>query len=341
MRHLALVCIGTLALGCGAAPVEPETARVSVTLKLKSLLLHRDSSAAKWLAAAKEHREACETKAGDCRLLVNEKRDEFIKKQGIVTCRQPDTDREARCIADTLLNHGDVEGAVDFYGADLWCFDQLQSCIEAEETQAQSDAASAKAASRKKAIEQGESGIRQRARISLAAEKVNYLRSTLPPDADGECAAARDKADCISTAQNRLASLSAEYDKSDERYKNADAQAQYDEITLAEAKCYEPELTCLDGRLVKYGETPETRRVLDQNYAALERRQQLIEKLGMPASVSCLEQPTVLHQAEIVRSYQAYVREPVLYFRMQLHKVFLALHQAQVDCLKKAQGAGP
>jgi hypothetical protein len=43
------------------------------------------------------------------------------------------------------------------------------------------------------------------------------------------------------------------------------------------------------------------------------------------------------HQAGIVSAYVAYVREPVLYFRTQLDKAFLELHQAQVSCLAQTR----
>lgn len=322
--------------GCAPAVSEPSAPPPEETLKLKSLLIRQDASLSEWRAAKPAFQEACEVKVGDCRLLVGEKREEFLRRQGIATCKVPDADQEARCIADYRLKRGDINATLEYFTTAEWCLDQMLACIKDELEKSAADAKVSQALAREREVERGTAGTLAHARIGHLSEKINYLRATLPPDADHECAKLQDRGDCVAQAQASLPKLREEYEKSDSDFDAKRASQIYETETMEEAKCYAPEFECLNSRLEKYGEMAESRVVLDQVFATLEKRQQLVEKVGFGASVPCIDATTSDHQQEIIKAYQAYAREPVLYFRMQLHRAFLSLHRAQVSCLQDA-----
>jgi hypothetical protein len=301
--------------------------------RLNGTLIQRDARLAEWEKATEEDRSACEMGGFDCRIQVHEQRESFLRARGISACRQPDLDKEARCVAAELIRQKDVKEADAYYSAELWCLDQLVTCLKDRASQAQKKSVQAKAQERKAAIEDSERGLGERARKSLAQAKIQYLRATLPPDAENICQGMEPKHACLAAVSATRTQLTDLYEKPEPEYRSAQAEALHDKLTKAEAACHAPELECLIARLPKYGDTSETQRLIDKNYAVLERRQRLVEKLGEASSVYCLKQAVPTNEAQVVQSYVTYVRQPVLFFRMQLHRSFLALHQAQLTCL--------
>jgi hypothetical protein len=85
---------------------------------------------------------------------------------------------------------------------------------------------------------------------------------------------------------------------------------------------------------------PESRKWVERNLALLTQRQTLAAGAAAQGA-SCIADLQAEHQAEIVAAYVSYAREPVLYFRTQLDKAFLKLHQAQVSCLTAERKASP
>jgi hypothetical protein len=302
--------------------------------ELKSVLEQRDARFAEWSKAPPESREACELSAGDCKMQVSERREAFINAHGVAQCRNPDLDIEARCVADELLKRGAVGSAAEYFAADVWCLNQLLACLEARGERAKRDAESANIVARRKAIEESVQGKAQRARVGVVPEKIKYVRATLPPDAEGECNQLKPDEASQAAAERTRAEFEEELHKPDGKYDAARAAKLLDEATAKEAAVQLPELECLLGRLPRFGETPETRKWLDRNFELLEQRQRLVDQLGPPAAEQCQEDATTAHQAEIIRTYTAYVREPVLFFRMQLHRTFFAFHETQLRCLK-------
>jgi hypothetical protein len=335
MQRFYLLSLGFLLSACVEAQTKTAAPSAATVESLKNKLTQRDEHLEQFKKASPEEQEACELRAGDCRLLVSEKRDKFLQNQSTVTCRQPDPDLEARCVTNELLTHGDLSLATDYYEAELWCLDKLLECLSARKEKAKDDAVVARAASRRTEVEQSDTGTAALARVSLADAKIKYVRATLPPDAEEACAEVKTKESCLETARKGETAYVEEFDKPEQTYQRARAAKRLDELTKAQAECYQPELDCLLSRLPRYGETAETRKLLEQNFKLLEQRQRLIVKLGEGAGQICIEQGTTANQPEIVRSYVAYVREPVLFFRMQLHRAFRTLHQAQIDCLKQ------
>jgi hypothetical protein len=161
----------------------------------------------------------------------------------------------------------------------------------------------------------------------------------LPHDADGECQQVADDPNCETSISKHTADLEAEFEKAETEFNHKKAAELYDQLTRIEASCYEPELKCLAKSVSKYGETNESRRWLQRNFDSIDKRQRLIEKAGSGAAAPCIDSAVASHSAEIVQSYRAYVREPVLFFRTQLHRSFLAMHKDQIDCLGNATGS--
>ena len=89
-----------------------------------------------------------------------------------------------------------------------------------------------------------------------------------------------------------------------------------------------------------YG-VPESRKWVDRNLGLLSERQDLLARVSLASGNHCVTALQQQHQAGIVSAYVTYVREPVLYFRTQLDKAFLALHQAQVSCLAARPQTSP
>jgi hypothetical protein len=319
---------------CSAAATSTRDGSQSSVAELRTTFTELDQRRVHYAKAPPEHQQACEVDVGDCRLTVNEKREKLIQNKGRVNCRMQDPDREARCIADEMLGREDLTLALEFYNADIWCHDQLLACIAKQETKAATDSVAARADQRRLSLEQSKEGIAERARGSFAAEKVKYIRATLPPDAEGDCEDVKTTDSCIESAREKESEYLKEFDKSESEYKFETAKRLLTNINQAEAACYKPEIDCLLARLPKYGETKDTTPSLEKNFALLEQRQRLYIKLGPAYAQHCLDEGTTVHQPEIIRSYLAYVREPVLFFRRQLHRAFLTMHQAQVDCLK-------
>ncbi len=332
-RSLTLLACSILA-ACAAtrevAPIRnPEAVR-----QFNETVAQRDKIRAQWEAAKPEDRQFCETKTGECRIEVTDQRDELISSHALPQCKaKPDSDEEAICIADELAKQGAPEPATKFYKADVWCLEKMTRCLAKHQEEVAEEARVVRLTQRRNSLEVSPQAVAWRSRVAAASEKIKYIRATLPPDADGECAQVTENPECEVSIKQRNSELEIELTKAEGAFDEKKAAKLYEQLTKIEASCYEPELKCLAKSVGKYGETNESRRWLQRNFDLLDKRQRLIEKAGDNASTPCLEKEVAAHQAEIIQSYRAYVREPVLFFRTQLHRSFFALHKSQIDCL--------
>lgn len=321
-----------LLLSC--EPVPPPSRTADDEKQLLSLVAQRDQANAQWTAATIPQRVACELKAGDCRMTVNEKREQFLRDQPNSSCRQPDPELETQCSIKALMKTGDVTLAVDYLSADLWCLGGLLKCLVQQQSQAEEDSVVQRTQLRRQDVESSAQGIAARARSSLAPAQIAYLRATLPPTAETECTAKQAEPGCREKAQQKIEAIKEEYLRGEKDYARDRAIARYEQASADEATCSGPELDCLKTVVNKYGETTETRRLLEKNLDLLKLRQALLEQVGVGLGTHCIDQGVSTHQPQIIQSYLAFVREPVLFFRMQLHRSFIAMHQSQIDCLK-------
>ena len=338
LRPLCVFACAIIA-ACAATRAATPVNNPEAVKQYSAAVAERDELQAKWKGATPEDRKFCENKAGDCILQVNDQRDELISKHRIPECMaQSNSDHEASCIAGELAKLGTPEPATKYYKADAWCLERLTQCIAKHQAKQAEDARLALIAHRYKDLESSPQGVKWRSRVAATSEKIKYIRATLPPNAEAECQQISEKSDCDGSIKESNAALDSELAKADGEYDQKKAAKAYEQLTKMQSSCYEPELKCLSKSLSKYGETNETRRWLQRNFDLLDKRQHLIEKTGDDAATPCLEANVVSHQADIIQSYRAYVREPVLYFRTQLHRSFFAMHKSQIDCLS---GAAP
>ncbi|HEY5960272.1 MAG TPA: hypothetical protein VIV60_27150, partial [Polyangiaceae bacterium] len=287
--------------------------------QFNEVVAQRSKLQAQWEGVKPDDRQFCETKAGDCRMLVTDQRDELLASNLAPQCRsQPDSDSEVRCVTDELAKRGTPEPGTKFVKADVWCLEKLIQCVAKHQESVAEEDRLARIKLRRNEVEVSAQGVAWRSRVAAASEKVKYIRATLPPEADGECQQVSENTDCDTTIERHNAEFEGELAKGDKEYDSKKASRFYEQLTKVQASCYEPELKCLAKSVNKYGETNESRRWLQRNFDLLDKRQRLIEKAGDSAATPCLESALASHQADIVQSYRAYVREPVLFFRTQL-----------------------
>jgi hypothetical protein len=338
LRQLSLLACTILA-ACSTAQAVAPVHNPEADKQLNDAVAQRSKLRARWDGAKPDDQQFCETRAGDCRLQVSDQRDELISAHQVPVCRtQPDSDHEAICIADELAKLGTPEPATKYYKTDLWCLEKLTQCLTKHQEDLAENARLARITERRDHLTLSAQGVAWRSRVAAASEKIKYIRATLPPDADSECQQFSENAECDVSIKQRSAELDGELSKSDTEYDQKQAAKTYEQLTKVQASCYEPELKCLSKSVAKYGETNESRRWLQRNFDLLDKRQRLIEKAGDNAATPCLETSIASHQADIIQSYRAYVREPVLFFRTQLHRSFFAMHKSQIDCLGNSGG---
>jgi hypothetical protein len=78
---------------------------------------------------------------------------------------------------------------------------------------------------------------------------------------------------------------------------------------------------------------------VDRNFGLLERRRKLASELPLDVADSCLNDTAAARQDALVTAYQRYSNETVLFFTVELHKAFAAMHEAQIRCLSSHAAA--
>jgi hypothetical protein len=334
MLRLMSVLVCACAVACTTTQETAHARNPEAILQFGPTLARRNQLRDEWSKVEAKDRGYCETQVGECEVQVSDTRADLALNYSNPVCKaKSNSDEEAICVAEGLLKLGDPTPALKYFKTDIWCLEKLQGCVVQHQKQVANDSRLAQIAQRRREVESSPQGMVWHARVAATSEKVKYIRATLPPDAEGECRQMGDNADCESTIEHLDAEFEGELSRPQAEYNIKKASKLYEQLTKTEASCYEPELKCLSKSVVKYGETNESRRWLERNFDLLERRQQLIEKAGEQAAEPCIESAVASHQADIVQSYRAYVREPVLYFRTRLHRSFLALHKSEIDCL--------
>jgi hypothetical protein len=155
----------------------------------------------------------------------------------------------------------------------------------------------------------------------------------LPADGDTLCTGLDEVPQCREATQSMLATYEAELQKEPDSYDERAATGLYERAKKSEASCYEPEYSCIFDKLAEYGATKQSHKWLDKNVAMLGQRQTLLHKVSTEVGEQCLTEGATKHQARVIDTYKKYVRRPILFFRVQLHMAFLAVHNSQVSCL--------
>ncbi len=295
-----------------------------------------DAQQKEFESAPVDHRRKCEIKAGDCLMQIDEHRNDFVAENYFAECRDlPDNVQEANCVAKALTAAGQPKAPVAYYDFGAWCYEKLNACTAELSDEAADQAKVDRIAARKEELEFSPEAIAARSKASLAEERISYIRSTLPPAADGLCSEQAVRTKCEAALQIQQERLEAKMEE-DEAYDRAGTLALYQQVYEAEAACYEPEFTCLTAGIARYGEIDSSKAKLEKNFERLQRREYLRAQVDETTGEQCLMEGVSQHQAGIVEGYQAYVDQPVMFFRSRLHGAFLELHQSQIRCLEKA-----
>jgi hypothetical protein len=322
--------------GC-AAPEPPKVAAppprdLAGERRLAAVTVERDETEAKLLAVDTRDRERCEFQVGDCKILVHDQRDELMSSEQLSECRvMTDEAGITRCMADELVKRRKQGSLATLYDSDVACMHTVLACTDQLRRNAQDAAVQVRAGQREKDLRHSKRGAAATSAIAALDEKVHYLRATLPPAQSSACAAddARDR--CDKTAGDYEDQLEAELEKDDFR---ADAAlGVLEREAKAREQCSAPEIACLSTTLEAHGLYPEGKKWVQRNFEALERREQTGMVVAPAVRSRCITQASKQHQGQIVNAYVAYVHDPVLFFRVQLDKAFLAMHESQVACL--------
>jgi hypothetical protein len=322
-----LLLVGCAATGETVAP-QPDA---SAHQRLQSLSAKHGELLQRLADAPAPHVESCRSTAGDCLFQVGDSRSRLTSQLRLTACDQSeDFASKSRCVTSQLESAGRSRELAEYLALENWCFSQLTTCT-AEKAEAASRAAlDSLAAARKQELETGPAALAARSAVAATRARIEYLRATLPPDVPA-CKPEAEVAACDARVESARKALDESLSRDD--YAASTAAETYVSLQRMEDGCRRPELECLSSIVRSYGVFPESRKWVERNLELLGKRQELVARVSPANGARCVTALQQEHQAGIVSAYVAYVHEPVLYFRTQLDKAFMALHQAQVGCL--------
>jgi hypothetical protein len=285
-----------------------------------------------------EHVASCKMTGDDCTLQVAEARGRLTSTYNLPCDDQPDADSKAACVTSKLEGHGHARELAEYFALENWCVSKLLTCTADLASKMHQAEAEKRFAQRQQLLESAPASEAAKSAAAAQRAQIDYLKSSLPPEASPLCPAPADADACQQRASNEAQRLEERLRQ--DPYDAVAAVTAYEALKHLEASCQRPELECLLSALPRYGVFPESRKWVERNLALLTQRQTLAAG-DAERGAACIQDLQAEHQAEIVAAYVTYAREPVLYFRTQLDKAFLKLHQAQVSCLTAGVKAPP
>jgi hypothetical protein len=342
IKRASIISIALSLFGC-ASSAPPPVHDAKADDELAKNLKQRESLQAEFKASPPDYRHRCELQAGDCRLDVKDGRDKVLRKHPIAECRaRADSDAEFACVADQLKKQGQSAEANEYYKLENWCLTKMVACTAKLSEDARGDAKRALAASRSNHIMSSKKALAARAQVGFAEEKVAYLRSMLPPQADGVCPQSEQFEKCRADARALSGAFERELQKDEGSYNEAEATAAYEASHAAEASCHEPAFKCLKAKLDTFGGSAETHAYMQQTLKSLDKRARLVAERGEEDAKLCINRGLSQYQNRIIGDYQKFSHEPVLFFQAQLHRDFRALYDNQSSCLQsRPRAAAP
>jgi hypothetical protein len=323
------------AAGC-AAGTPTGASDPAAEQKLDQEVARRAELEKQWGETASEIRKECDLKVGECSMDVKDKRYDLVRRRSFPGCgAQVDPAAKVKCEDEAMVGLGEGEAVLEYYTFANWCLKGLIDCAAELEEEAAADAKQAKIRQRERTVEATPIAVRWRENVRIAEEKVKYVRSTLPPKADTLCQEHAKHDDCLAQVAPLEKELETYLHSDDAAYKQTEAVKLYRKAREHEAGCYQPEFDCLDAKLEKYAATDRTRALLQRNFEVIEQRERLASLAPDQVVESCLLQGASQHQDAVIAAYKQYARQTVLFFRLQLQKAFLAVHEAQVQCLQR------
>jgi len=328
-----LACSATQLLAFSAAPQpEPHAPAADTNAKLEPATQAHTDLATQLAKAPHDILTHCQTRSGDCLISVAERREALVAKHYLNACRDSDPVKQNPCIAHELERAGKLAELASFYETENWCSRKLLECITDFSKDAEQMAIRQRTQDRREDMEAApEAALAQRA-PEFAKEKLDFVRSILPPKGQAECPPTTPEA-CEKKLTAPSADVEAELIKAPAAYDAKRALALYASLQRAEAECSAPELSCLLDQLPQYGATPETDKLLKQNLTLIAQQQAIRANVAPEAADQCMSAGVTQHSDRIVSAYQAYAAAPGTYALLRLQKAFIAMHQAQLWCL--------
>lgn len=336
VQRMLVASSAVLLPACVAAQESSPARDPSARQKLDRVVHDNDALSKRLDATASAIREQCELSAGDCRVLVSERRSALLGGMTSSSCIGPeDSPAYVRCMANTLAERGDSRAAVEYFAFDNWCMKKELACTAELEVKAADQRRKDVAAQRRDDLARMAENVEAENLAAAGVDKVGYLRLALPPDAQGLCSDDDRVTSCLKQAEAQIHELDEQLSRDQNSYDKKQASELFRRARKQEASCYAIELGCLvDGLGPRYGIYPESKKWVDRNFALLEQRRALANKLPLDVADGCLNDAEAARQDEIVGAYQQYSNDTVLFFTVRLHKTFATLHEDQIRCLQ-------
>lgn len=328
-------------IGCASPPPPPKVSAPPRDLagekQLAQVQSEREETEAKLAAVEPRDRERCGFRVGDCQIEVKEQRDELMESENLAECRvmedgSSDGSNVTRCMADGLVKRNKQGALAAFYSTDVRCMQTVLACTDGLRRDARDAAAVVRAGVRERELVAMPRGAAATNSVTVADDEIAYLRATLPPSVSEACPPDAAHARCLKEAEGYQDKFEAELDK--DEFDRGTALNLLESHAKAYSRCSEPEIACLSKTLEAHGLYPEAKKWVARNFDALQRRQEVGARVAPKARSRCLLEASKTHQDRIVSAYVAYARENVLFFRMQLDKAFLGMHESQLTCLQ-------
>ena len=332
--------LGAGALGaCGGGQTPP--AKATPPPELANLAKAKKSMQDAWAAKDAGIRDRCELSDGDCMMEVRDQRFELLSVHTFPQCdAKSGSDREV-CEENGAVDQGMGKEVAGLYSFHNKCMTQMLECTVKLEAEAVEKMKVARAETRKGAIQaigKSESALVE---AIAAKEGVAYLRTTMPPSEGGACSKLDAVTECLASADAKDKELAEELRKEDGDYNQTYAASVYQDVHLAQAKCYTPEFQCLQDKAKRWGGSPETEKSLKRNLEMLKQRERLSLRVAEDTAANCKTTEVAKHQQAIISAYTTYARQPVLFFLKKLHQAFYEMHEDQVACLRSVSGSAP
>jgi hypothetical protein len=332
--------LGLLLSGCAAPEVvrapAPQSRDLAGERALASVSAEREAAEARLSSIGEHDRERCEFRVGDCKILVDEQRESLMTSEQLDRCKvMEDQAAVTRCLAEELVKRSKQAALADFYSNEVSCMKTVIACTDRLDQDARSAAVEQRAGERERAMHRTKRGATAMNAMAAVEDKVSYLRATLPPSASKACPATDDMDRCTKEANDYEDRFQAELEKDD--FKPDAGLALLEQAAKKRTQCSKPELACLTKTLESHGLYPEAKKWVTRNFEALDRREAAGGALSAGVKTKCINDASRTHQPQIVDAYVKYVHESVLFFRVQLDKAFLAMHEAQAACMTSHQ----
>ncbi len=303
--------------------------------RLEKLCSSADEVRSRLAKADLDTRKTCELREGDCMLDLQDERDALVQGRSFQECESAsERDAQASCEERAILEQGEGEALSRYYDYYMKCFGGVASCIAKVEDQREAAELAELIENRRKLFLSSELARELELKQKVAKAQMQYARTTLPPAGDAVCQDLPEVKKCEQRGVEAMKALDEYLTLPPKNYDDQEAEQHLEQAKQAEIECVTIEQDCVIEELGKYGATTRTRDLLRQNFELLETRQKLQSETESAVSDQCLQQGQAEHAAYIIANYGQYSRQPVEYFRVQMHRAFAKVHQAQISCIR-------